>query len=236
MRRSTKALAATSVPAFFLALALAAGPTAYAHSPGELEAMLGDREKYFEPVDRAAPEFALRTADETRVRLADLGGKVVVLHFIYAGCPDVCPLHAEKIAEVQEMVNQTPMKAQVRFVTVTTDPANDTAEVMRGYGPAHGLDPVNWTFLTIGPDQPEDATRRLARSYGHKFDKTEDGYQAHGVVTHVIDKEGRWRGNFHGLRFDPTNLVMFINAHVNDAAAPHGHPERSWWDRLKELF
>src|SRR3546814_4520189 len=103
-------------------------------------------------------------------------------------------------SEIQEMVNRTPMKAQVRFVTVTTDPKNDTAEVLRDYGPAHGLDPVNWTFLTTMPDQPEDATRRLAEDYGHKFKKTEEGYQVHGIVTHVIDREGRWRANFHGDR------------------------------------
>lgn len=133
-------------------------------------------------------------------------------------------------------MNQTPMKAEVQFVTVTTDPVNDTSEVMRNYGRAHGLDPVNWTFLTITPDQPEDSTRQIAHSYGHSFKKIEGGYQVHGVVAHVIDKNGRWRGNFHGLRFEPINLVMFVNALVNATAAPHGHGKRNWWERLKELF
>lgn len=222
--------------AFALAFALFTGPVALAHSIEDLESMLGDKEKFFEPVDEEAPRFALRTADRETVRLEDLRGKVVVLHFIYAGCPDVCPLHAEKIAEIQAMVNRTPMKDHVRFVSITTDPKNDTPDVLRDYGPAHGLEPVNWTFLTTTPDQPEQATRQLAQSYGHKFQKTEDGYQTHGVVTHVIGKDGRWRGNFHGLRFGSINLVMFINALVNDAAKPHGHGELSWWDRLKSLF
>jgi protein SCO1 len=124
------------------------------------------------------------------------------------------------------MVNQTPMKDMVRFVTVTTDPANDTAAVMSDYGPAHGLDPANWSFLTTTPDQPEDETRRLALSYGHKFDKTGNGYQVHGVVTHVIDRDGRWRGNFHGLRFNSTNLVMFINALTDGSSAPHGNGKK----------
>ncbi|MFC4350870.1 SCO family protein [Fodinicurvata halophila] len=113
---------------------------------------------------------------------------------------------------------------------------NDTADVLRDYGPAHGLDSVNWTFLSTTPDQSEDATRQLAQAYGHKFQKTEDGYQTHSVVTHVIDRDGRWRGNFHGLRFGPTNLVMFINALVNDIATPHDHGEQTWWERVKELF
>ena len=28
-------------------------------------------------------------------------------------------------------------------------------------------------------------------------------------MTHVIDKQGRWRANFHGLKFEPANLVVF---------------------------
>jgi protein SCO1 len=126
------------------------------------------------------------------------------------------------------------MKAQVQFVTITTDPKNDAADVLRAYGEQHRLDPANWVFLTTRAGQPEDATRKLAEQFGHKFMKQEDGYQVHGIVTHVIDKEGRWRANFHGLRFEPTNLVVFINALVNDAQKPHGHGQPSAWDRIKK--
>ena len=211
-------------------------PEARAHSLDELEATLGGKEKYFQPIDKPAPEFTLRNADGKTVRLADFRGKVVVLHFIYASCPDVCPLHAERIAQVQAMINQTPMKERVQFISVTTDPLKDTAGVLRDYGPAHGLDPVNWVFLTTAPEQPEDATRQLAQAYGHKFDKTPDGYQMHGIVTHVIDRYGRWSANFHGLKFEPVNLVLFVNALVNDAHPEKDHGEESFWDRLWNMF
>jgi len=209
---------------------------ARAHSLDEVDAMLKSDEKYFQTLDRPAPDFTLRTADWGVVRLADLRGKVVVLHFIYASCQDVCPLHAEKIAEIQKMVNGTPMKGQVTFVTITTDPARDTPDVLRNYGPVHGLDSVNWLFLTTTPDQPEDATRKLAETFGHKFAKTEDGMQAHGIVTHVIDKEGRWRANFHGLDFAPINLVTFVNALTNNVERPHHEQETGWWAKIKNMF
>src|SRR5918996_3334037 len=200
--------------AILIALLLTAAtvtPSA-AHSLSELQGMLGDREKYFQPIDREAPDFTLEGAEGRAVSLADLRDTVVVLHFVYTGCPDVCPLHAERIAKVQEMVNQTPMRELVQFVTITTDPGHDTPEVMRAYGPAHGLDSINWMFLTSGPDRPDDTTRNLAERFGHMFTQTEDGYQIHGVVTHVIDREGRWQANFHGLDFEPTNLILYINA------------------------
>ena len=229
-------LTRSSLAALTLALVTATVMSAEAHSLKELESRLGNREKYFQPIDKDALGFELRDAAGRTVRLANFQDKVVVLHFIYTNCPDVCPLHAERIAEIQEMINQTPMKEQVQFISVTTDPKNDTAEVMRDYGPAHGLDPVNWVFLSSGPGTPEDTTRNLAKRFGHKFTKTDEGYQIHGVVTHVIDREGRWRANFHGLKFSPTNLVLFINVLVNDVHNGHGNEEQSLWDKLWNLF
>jgi protein SCO1/2 len=215
---------------------LAASPSnAAAHSLDELEAQLGDREQYFQPIDREAPPFTLEDAEGRAVSLEDLRGKVVVLNFVYTSCPDVCPLHAERIAEIQGMVNQTPMRELVQFVTITTDPANDTPEVLRKYGPAHSLDWVNWLFLTSGPNRPEDATRKLAERFGHEFTRTEGGYQIHGVVTHVIDREGRWQANFHGLKFDPTNLIVYVNALTN-AHGSEGHPAPRWWEQIRSLF
>jgi protein SCO1/2 len=217
-------------------LSVAIAPAASPHSLKDVEALLGDREKYFQPIDKEPPSFALRNAEGHAVGLADFRGKVVVLHFIYAACPDICPLHADRIAEIQHLVNQSPMKEQVQFITITTDPKNDTPEVLRAYGGLHGLDAANWAFLMTTAEQPEDATRKLAEQFGHKFTKMEDGYQIHGIVTHIIDKSGRWRANFHGLKFEPTNLVVFINALVNDAHKPHDHPDRGLWDKIKRLF
>jgi len=167
------------------------------------------------------------------VSLTGLHDKVVVLHFVYGSCPDICPLHTERIAEVQEMIAQTPMKDRVQFVTITTDPMNDTPALMRDYGLTRGLKTENWVFLTKMPNQAEDTTRKLAEQFGHKFLKTQDGYQTHSVVTHVIDKSGRWAANFHGLRFKSLNLMLHLNGLTN---TPPKHPEPSIWDKLKGLF
>jgi protein SCO1/2 len=219
-----------------LAVLAASVSTVMAHSLDEVEAQLGDRERYFQPIGEEAPDFTLEDAQGRTVTLDDLRGKVVVLHFIYTNCPDVCPLHAERIAEIQEMVNRTPMRELVEFVTITTDPANDTPDVLREYRPAHGLDPANWVFLTSGADRPEDTTRKLAERFGHKFTLTEDGYQMHAVVTHIVDREDRWRANFHGLKFEPTNLVAFVNALVNDVHPPNAQQEHGFWEAIRGWF
>ena len=224
------------VAALSLALGTATLTPAGAHSLKEFESQLGDRERYFQSLDKETLGFELQDVDGRTVRFVDFQDKVVVLHFIYANCPDVCPLHTERIAEIQEMINQTPMRDQVQFVSVTTDPVNDIPDVLRDYGPDHGLDPVNWVFLTSKSGMPEDTTRTLAERFGHKFTKLDDSYQKHSIVTHVIDRKGRWRANFYGLKFDPTNLVLFINALVNDVHQARRHGDRKFWQRIWELF
>ena len=221
-----------------LAVALLAASSfpATAHSLQELEQQLEGQEQYFQAVDKPTPDFALQDANGDVHRMADFRGKVLVLNFIYTNCPDVCPLHAERIAEIQKMINGTPMRSQVQFITITTDPKRDKGAVLRDYGAAHGLDPVNWLFLTAAPDQPEDSTRKLAQTYGHEFTPTPDGMEMHGVVTHVIDQDGRLRARFHGLKFQSVHLVVFVNALVNHLQVPHQEPQPTLWDRLKALF
>jgi protein SCO1/2 len=209
---------------------------ALAHSLDEVDQNLRDSEKYFQPTDSPASAFTLQDSDGHIVRLADFRGKVVVLNFIYTNCPDVCPLHTERIAQIQRMVNQTPMKAMVEFVTITTDPKHDTAQVLRDYGSAHGIDPANWSFLTSGADEAEDSTRKIAEAYGLKFADEGDGMQMHGIVTHVIDQDGQLRARFHGLKFEPVNLVTFVNALTNRSQKPHMHSEPSFWDKVKRWF
>lgn len=208
-----------------------------AHSLDSLQQDVFDKEKYFEVRDEPAPEWNLQDADGNPFSSQDLRGKAVVMHFIYAGCPDACPLHAEKIGEVQRLVNETDFKDKVQLITVTTDPERDVPESLKAYGPAHGLDPeTNWVFLTSGPDRPEDTTRRLAEQFGHSFTVTEDGAQVHSVVTHVVDTNGRWVANFHGLGFESENLVSFLDGLVNDLGEAGEEHHRSVWQRIQSLF
>lgn len=220
-----------------LSLLVAFVMPASAHHPGaDLDKVMGSEEKFFQAIDEpAAPPFELVDADGTVVRLSDFSDKIVVLNFIFASCTDFCPIHSEVIADIQEKINATPMKDRVQFLTVTTDPAKDTAEVLKNYGPAHGLDAENWMFLTKLPGQPEDATRKLSEEYNVRFESLEDGQQMHGAVTHVIDRGGRFAAKFHGLRFDPLNMVLYVNGLTNDVQK-QAKPELGWWDRLKTMF
>ena len=206
---------------------------ASADHPGEnLDARMFEMEPYFQAIDAAqAPDFELQDAEGNPVRLADFSEKVVILHFIYANCPDICPLHAEKIAAVQASINDGPMSDLVQFISITTDPVNDTPDVLRDYADRHGLDPTNWVILTKRPDQADDATRLVARDYGLEFTMTADSdMMMHGAVTHVVDIGGRFAAKFHGMDFKNVNLILYVSELINNAQ--HRRRERGWWDRL----
>ena len=166
---------------------------ASAHHPGaDLDKIMGNKEQFFQAIDSPAHHFELSDADGNIVKLTDFADKIVVLNFIFGGCTDVCSLHSSLIVNVQSKINITPIKDMVQFISVTTDPMDDTADVLKSYGEAHGLDPFNWMFLNRLPGYPEDATRALSKIYNVKFEPVDDGQQMHGVVTHVIDRDGRF--------------------------------------------
>ena len=197
-------------------LPFAALPAA-AHHVAEVAAQIYKRDMFFEPVDRAAPGFLLETVDGRKVALSDFSGKVVVLDFIYARCKEECPLQSDLLARVQQQINRTPMRSFVKFVSVATDTedAKETAPIIRSYGALHGFDAANWVFLYRGSGPP-DAGIKAAAAYGLKFEVEKDGDQMHGVHAHVIDQSGHLRARFHGLKFDPTDLILFVNALTNE--------------------
>lgn len=191
------------------------GAAAGAHSVDDVLNQLREQDHYIQMTHYKAPGFALEDPDGREVRLADFRGKVVILNFIYARCKEACPLQSHLLAKVQEQINTTLMRDQLQFVTIATDTedAAATAQIMRGYGKAHGLDPVNWVFLYRGSGAP-DVGIKVAKTYGLEFTPAADGEQMHGVVTHVIDQNGVLRARFHGLKFQPLHLTEYVNALV----------------------
>jgi len=189
---------------------LAAG--AGAHSVNEVLKEIQEQDHYIQMVNYEAPGFALEDRHGRKVSLADFRGKVVIANFIYARCKDACPLHSELIAKIQAQVNATLMRDLVQFVAIATDTedAAATAQVMRGHGKIHGLDPANWVFLYRGTGAP-DSGINTAKAYGLEFTPTPEGDQMHGVVTHVIDRQGKMKARFHSLRFKPEHLTAFVN-------------------------
>lgn len=87
-----------------------------------------------EPV-AAAPELGLKNQDGKVVRLADLRGKVVMITFIYAQCPDICNLLAENMRLAKRKLGADGDR--VALVAVSVDPKGDTPANVKAFLTKH---------------------------------------------------------------------------------------------------
>ncbi len=72
-------------------------------------------------------------------------------------------------------------------------------------------------------------TPSVARSAGRLAPALRSG-------THVIDRDARWAANFHGIRFDSVNMVLYVNGLINNAHAPSKPADNSVWEKIRSLF
>ncbi|MCX8006146.1 MAG: SCO family protein, partial [Burkholderiaceae bacterium] len=75
-----------------------------------------------------ARELALRDPSGAQRTLAEFRGKLVLVFFGYARCPDICPTTLADMAEVKRRLGKDGDRLQVIFVTV--DPERDTPQVL----------------------------------------------------------------------------------------------------------
>jgi protein SCO1 len=196
--RATRRYAA----ALLTALALLSLAPAIAHEAGGNARL---------PVIGPAPSFALTAQDGKRVALADLRGKVVAIAFIYTGCPDICPLLTQKMAQVQDALG-ADFGAKIVFVSITLDPEHDTPAVLKDYARAWSAKPGGWLFLTGSPAAIGDVTRR----YGVFFARKEDGSVDHTQLTTLVDGNGDMRVQYLGARFDSDEFRHDLLSLVDD--------------------
>jgi len=94
----------------------------------------------------AVPRFTLTERSGQPFDSASLLGKVWVADFFFTSCPGTCLMLSNRMKEIQQA---TAKSGDVRFVSISTDPATDTPEVLRKYAAALGADD-RWSFLTGG--------------------------------------------------------------------------------------
>ncbi|HWV39531.1 MAG TPA: SCO family protein [Vulgatibacter sp.] len=148
------------------------------------------------------PSFELTTEQGTTLRAADLEGKVVVANFIFTTCPTVCPMLTAHMAKLQDRLASRP---DVRLLSFSVDPRNDTPEVLKAYGERFGQDPARWTFLTGGIDAITEAVERgfkIGMQGADDPDATAFDI-VHGEHFVLVDAAGSIRGYY---RPDPESL------------------------------
>ena len=142
------------------------------------------------PDSPMAPNFKLTDQSGQPRALSDFRGKVVSLFFGFTHCPDICPTHLARQAEVMRLLG--PQANEVAVLFVTLDPERDTPSALKTY-----MDAFDPRFIALTGTQEE--TDKVARQYKIFWQKTPLPDSAlvytidHTTNSFVIDQSGRSR-------------------------------------------
>lgn len=112
------------------------------------------------------PEAMVETHEGNQVRLYDdlARGKVVALNFMSIANEEAFPITA-KLAQVTKILGDR-MESEVRILSISGDPENDTAERLREFAQKFDA-PKGWYFLRASHDDNAVVAKRFYR-HGHR--------------------------------------------------------------------
>ncbi|NYT23399.1 SCO family protein [Alcaligenaceae bacterium] len=135
--------------------------------------------------------FELEAAGGKTVTEKDFDGKIVLMFFGYASCPDICPTTMAQLSQVVD--NLGPQADQVRILFVSVDPHRDTPEILQAYVNAFDQHAIG---LTGNERQISRLARRYRVAYQIAKPRGEDpgDYEvAHSRGIYIFDARGKAR-------------------------------------------
>jgi protein SCO1/2 len=147
---------------------------------------------------------SLINQDGNQFSFERLKGRTLVMNFIFTHCPTSCPMQVKALTAVQRAVSRS-QHDRVQFVSVSMDPARDTAPVLKQYASSLGADLTNWSFVT-GAD---DEIRWLHQHFDAKVKRVDGGQFDHRVAVYLLDANGRFIQRYTG-NLDQTRLAKEI--------------------------
>lgn len=130
------------------------------------------------------PPFELTDQNGDRFDSSELAGEAFVVNFFFASCPSICRDFNARIAELNSQLRDT----DIRFVSITVDPRNDTPEVLKRYAQDYGAELPRWAFLTGEPYQIKQLGEQGFRVVIDKATHTDNLL--------LVDRWGRFRDRF----------------------------------------
>ena len=161
-------------------------------------------------------EFSLINQNNQIVNSDSLNGNIYVANYFFTNCPNICPVMTKNISYLQSNLKVYP---NIKFVSYTVDPVNDTPERFLKYIDEMrmkniNIDLKNWDFLT----GEKNDIYKLAMSYfaNAKEDSIAPGGFLHSEYFILIDKEGRIRSGKDKFEntigaYDGTNEIHMKN-------------------------
>jgi protein SCO1/2 len=150
---------------------------------------------------KQAPAIDLRSYLGRRVTLAQYRGKAVLVTFLYANCPNVCPLIASNLRVVLNMLGSRASEAQV--IAVSVDPRGDTPAAVARFLQQHGMT-GRMQYLIGSAD--ELARTWAAWGVGAKAEVGQPDLVAHSALVYGISATGKLT-TIYPATFEPRQIA-----------------------------
>ncbi|TAM75319.1 MAG: SCO family protein [Candidimonas sp.] len=135
------------------------------------------------------PPVALQLQSGSRISLADLHGKWLLVDFIYTRCPTYCVALGGEFAQLQDILAKPLAQGKVQLLSVSFDPVHDTPAQLKAYM-QHSRDRgLGW--IAARPVEPQGLVQ-LKQAFGITViaDPASGGY-THNAAIHLVDPRGR---------------------------------------------
>jgi cytochrome oxidase Cu insertion factor (SCO1/SenC/PrrC family) len=147
-------------------------------------------------------EFHLTTSDDKPFFSRDLVGEVWIANFFFTSCPTICKEQSKYLQGLQDRIDKNRAGENItKILSITTDPVQDSTEVLRQYARSYNANPDRWMFLTGGE-------KTIPRVAGEFFGAM-GGSDHHSSELFVVDKWGSVRGRFSWQ--DAAQEVQMVN-------------------------
>ena len=134
-------------------------------------------------------DFQLMDSTGKWMGLQELKGKVWVADFVFTTCGGICPIMTKNMAELYKDFQESE---DVRFVSISVNPEQDSPEALAEYAKKYEADPRQWHFLT-GPR--DTITRLVVKDFKLGLG---DEIVFHKASFVLVDRKGRIRGYYDG--------------------------------------
>lgn len=145
-----------------------------------------------------------------------MGDKIVILSFIYSTCSDVngCPLATSVLHKIKNRLKKDlPLASQIRLITLSFNPKQDTPDKMKHYGSGFQSQGVAWHFLTTRSNRE---LQPILSQYKQNVQKVYDsegrdtGTFSHVLRVYLIDRKKRVRNIYSVSFLHPDTLINDI--------------------------
>jgi cytochrome oxidase Cu insertion factor (SCO1/SenC/PrrC family) len=173
---------------------------------------------YSLPVIKQAADGDLLDSNGKPQRLVELTrGRITVMSFIYTRCAaaKACPYATGVLLELHAATAEDSVLAkQLRLVSLSFDPVNDTPQRMAAYSGIATQKPAAapWHFVTT---RSQNELQPILTAYGQAVDKKENPLDPTGPLNHtlrvfLIDAAGRIRNIYSSGTLDPRLVLADI--------------------------